>query len=84
MFREKLDRLAAAALDFLMRALAALWTMAVRNPRTTAGGIVAALAFVATSYGLELTPDEQQTLALGIIIFIGLVAGDHHLRKGIR
>lgn len=64
-----------------MRVLAALWTMAARNRRTTALGAAAALAYLCSRYGLELTPGQQEGLACGLMIFIGLVAGDAHNRR---
>lgn len=68
----------------LTSVLAALWVMAVRNPRTTALGVVGALAFIGVQFGFELSPEAQARFAAGIIVFIGLVAGDKYLKAGIR
>lgn len=84
MFRKKLEELGVAVIDFFVCLCAALWRMAVLNRRTTAGGIVGAVVFVGSRYGLSLTDDQQTTLGLGIILLLGLLAGDSHLKKGIR
>lgn len=69
--------------EFAVRTLCALYTMAVRNPRTTAAGIACAVGFIAARRGFDLSPDQLESLALGIILFLGLIAGDS-LRRHYR
>ena len=75
-YRQKLE-------DLLARCAFALWTMVVRNRRTTALGVAAAVGLLSARYGFDLTPEQLERLAAGVIIFIGLVAGDTH-RRGKR
>ncbi|HEV2707057.1 MAG TPA: hypothetical protein VGV59_14120 [Pyrinomonadaceae bacterium] len=67
--------------EFLSRIVAALWLMAVRNPRTTAAGVVGALVMVGARLGLELTPAQQGNLAAALIVLIGILAGDGYNRR---
>ncbi len=73
--------LKAKLVDFALRCANALWTMAVLNPRMTGLGVAAAVIFAGTHYGLNFTPSQQRKLAVAIMIFIGLVAGDNHDRR---
>lgn len=85
MLRTQLKETAARSLkaleEIMARLLMGLWTMAVRNKRTTAGGLVAGFSFLAAKRGFNLTPEQQANLGFWLMVLIGLVAGDGYLRR---
>lgn len=82
MFRQKLAQLGARALDALAAAAAALFDLALRNPRMTAKGVVVALVFLGASRGLELSAETQAGLATLIIVVLGAVGRDKPRKRG--
>lgn len=66
--------------EILMRALAALWTMAMLNRRMTAKGVVGALVLVGARYGFDVSAETQTFLAGAIVLYLGLVGRDHQRR----
>jgi hypothetical protein len=68
-----LDQLALIAANLTR----AVYVMAVHNPRTTASGLLVALAFL----GLDLDPLMQKRVAAGVILLLSIIAGDGYNRR---